>query len=506
MTDIERVGTDVVVLGGGGSGLAAALEARSAGAAVVLIEKNPALGGTTRLSVGSISACRTPHQARKGIADSPEAFVEDIALFTQARGVGGRENVELTRLLAERSGNTLEWLMSLGLEFFGPMPEPPNRVPRMHNVLPNSSAYIYHLSRHARRRGVTIMLGARAERLSSQAGRVTGVQVKSADGRRLEVVARRGVVLATGDYSSSRELKKAYISPAAADVEGINPTSTGDGHTMAVELGGHVLNGDLASGPEIRFVAPPRRLLVAMIPPARPIARIMSLVANRLRDSWLRPMITSFITSYLGPSPKLYQEGAVLINRDGNRFVDELSSPAAAIAAQPGNAAYIVFDARVAERFTAWPYYISTASGVAYAFLKDYRRNRRDIYKEAPTLEGLAQAIGVPVPALTRTIAEYNGLVDGNKSDALGRVRLGQGLRVPPFYALGPAKAWIAITDGGLAVSSRMEVLTATGKTISGLYAAGSAGQGGAILEAHGLRLCWAFTSGRIAGRSAAGG
>jgi fumarate reductase flavoprotein subunit len=275
---------------------------------------------------------------------------------------------------------------------------------------------------------------------------------------------------------------------------------------MAVELGGHVLNGDLASGPEIRFVAPPRRLLVAMIPPVRPIARIMSLVANRLRDSWLRPMITSFITSYLGPSPKLYQEGAVLVNRDGNRFVDELSSPAAAIAAQPGNVAYIVFDARVAERFTAWPYYISTASGVAYAFLKDYRRNRRDIYKEAPTLEGLAQAIGVPVAALTRTIAEYNGLVDGNKSDALGRGRLGQGLRVPPFYALGPAKAWIAITDGGLAVSSRMEVLTATGKTIPGLYAAGSAGQGGAILEAHGLRLCWAFTSGRIAGRSAADG
>ena len=499
-----REEADVVVVGGGGSGLAAALEARAAGASVVLIEKNPTLGGTTKLSVGSISACRTPHQARKGISDSPEAFVEDIGLFAQARGAGGRENVALTRVLAERSGSTVEWLMSLGLEFFGPMPEPPNRVPRMHNVLPNSSAYIYHLSRHARRRGVTMRLGARAVRLLSDAGRVSGVEVISRDGQRVALVARRGVVLATGDYSSSRELKKTYISPAAADVEGVNPTSTGDGHAMALELGAYVVNGDLAAGPEIRFVAPPRRLLIAMIPPVRPIARLMSIVANRLRDSWLRPMITSFITSYLGPSPRLYQGGAVLINREGHRFVDELSSPAAAIAAQPGNAAYVVFDARVAERFCAWPYYISTASGVAYAYLEDYRRTRHDIYHEGRTLEELARATGVPALELARTAREYNALIEGRKGDVFGRAALGEGLKVAPFYALGPAKAWIAITDGGLGVTNRMEVLTTADATIPGLYAAGSAGQGGAILEAHGLRLCWAFTSGRIAGRSAA--
>lgn len=503
----ERLEADVVVLGGGGAGLAAALEARAAGSRVLLLEKNPALGGTTRLSVGSITACRTPHQRRKGIQDSPQDFFEDIGLFSQAKGAADRDNLALRRLLAEQSGRTIEWLVAMGLEFFGPMPEPPNRVPRMHNVLPNSSAYIYHLARQARRRGVEILVGCRAERLVQQGGRVTGVAVRWDNGQAREVMAHRGVVLATGDYSSSRDLKKTYISPQTADIEGINPTSTGDGHVMAVDLGAHVVNGDLCAGPEIRFVAPPRKLLLSLVPPFRPLAKAMNLVASRLPAAWLRPMILSFITSYLGPSPRLFQEGAILVNKEGRRFVDELAHPAAAIACQSDRVAYIVFDERVAARFSQWPYFISTAPGVAYAFLRDYRRNRRDLYTRASTVEGLASALKMPAPALAATVAEYNALVTDGKRDAVfGRAALGDGLKVPPFYALGPAKGWIAITDGGLAVTTRMEVVGEGGRVIPGLYAAGSAGQGGAVLEAHGLRLCWAFTSGRIAGQSAAAG
>ena len=167
--------------------------------------------------------------------------------------------------------------------------------------------------------------------------------------------------------------------------------------------------------------------------------------------------------------------------------------------------AYIVFDDRVARRFSEWPYFISTAPGIAYAFLADYRRNRRDVYAEAPTMDGLARALGVPAPSLARTVSEYTALVDQGKPDvSFGRAVLGPGLKVPPFYALGPAKAWIVATDGGLAITTRMEVLDQNGRVIPGLYAAGSAGQGGLLLEAHGMRLCWAFTSGRLAGANAA--
>lgn len=394
--------------------------------------------------------------------------------------------------------------MGMGVEFFGPMPEPPNRHPRMHNALPNSSAHIYHLARHARRRGVQIRLGTAAERLLSQGGRVTGVEVRAEDGRTLEVVAHRGVVLATGDYSSSPELKKMYISPEVAEIEGVNPTSTGGGHRMALDLGAQVVNGDLCLGPEIRFVAPPRKMLISLLPPLTPLAKLLNLAATHLPARLLRPVILAFLTTHLAPSPKLFEEGAILVNKEGRRFVNELSRPALAIPGQPDRVAFIVFDNRVARRFSQWPYFISTAPGVAYAFLADYRRNRRDIYAQASTLERLAEALKVPAASLAATVADYNRSVDRGSDPAFGRTPLGEGFKVPPYYALGPAKSWVVITEGGLAVTRRLEVLGERGGVIPGLYAAGSTGQGGVLLEAHGLHLCWAFTSGRVAGRHAA--
>lgn len=177
--------------------------------------------------------------------------------------------------------------------------------------------------------------------------------------------------------------------------------------------------------------------------------------------------------------------------------MDELDRPAVAIPHQPDRVAFIVFDDRLARRFSEWPYFISTAPGIAYAYLADYRRNRRDIYAWAPTVAGLATRLGIPVHALESTVDEYNGVVDGGKD-------LGPGLKVPPYHALGPAKSWIVLTDGGLAVTPRMEVVDERGDIIPGLYAAGSTGQGGVLLEGHGMHLCWAFTSGRLAGRNVA--
>ena len=72
---------DVIVVGGGGSGLAAAIEARALGCAVLLLEKNAQLGGSTAWSIGSVTASCTPHQARQGIADSPAEHWRDMAGF-----------------------------------------------------------------------------------------------------------------------------------------------------------------------------------------------------------------------------------------------------------------------------------------------------------------------------------------------------------------------------------------------------------------------------------------
>jgi succinate dehydrogenase/fumarate reductase flavoprotein subunit len=487
--------------GAGGAGLSAALVAARLGRRVVVLEKNPEIGGTTARSVGSVTSSCTPFQKAKGIDDSPQAHFEDMALF--AGDLAPRDNLELRRLLTENVPETFRFLMDLGIEFIGPMPEPPHRVPRMHNIVPNSRGYIYHLARHCRRAGVEIRTSARAGRLLTDDRRVTGVQV-GADGGGDEVIARRAVVLAAGDYSSDEALKAEFVAPEIAAVEGVNPTSTGDGQRLARELGAEVLNGDVMLGPEIRFVAPPQRKLPALIPPVRAFGKLVKLSMATLPDRALRPFLMMFVTTNLAPSPALFKEGAILVNRNGERFCDERDRPQLAIPAQPDKVAYILFDARIAYTFTAWPNFISTAPGVAYAYLPDYRRHRKDICFEAPTLEELAGKIGVPGPALAATVAAYNaGERRGENMPPGGRGDRPP-LSEPPFCALGPAKSWIVIADGGLRVTPRLEVVGDKGAVLAGLFAAGSTGQGGLLLEGHGHHLGWAFTSGRIAGRNAA--
>lgn len=488
---------DVVVVGGGGSGLAAAVEAAGSGARVVLIEKTPALGGTTQLSIGSITATRTAYQEKAGIEDSPAAHFEDMALFHGPHA--GLDNAELRRLLCENVPETVAWLAQLGVEFFGPNPEPPHRKPRMLNVLPNSRAYIFHLSRRARALGVDVRLSTRLERLVVEGGRVVGVEASCADGSRVRISARRGVVLASGDYSASRELKARFAGPEVAAVDALNETNTGDGQRLGLELGAEVLNGHVMLGPEIRFQKPPRRPLIQALPPSRLLARLMRLSMGAMPAWLLRPFVMMFLTTALAPSPNLFRAGAVLVNKLGRRFTDERATPAIDVPKQPDKLAYILFDGAVGRKFEAWPHFISTAPGIAYAYLGDYRRNRRDVFHRAASLEALAGRLGMPAAELQRTVAAHNARLRAEGA-ADGPAPIAE----PPFHALGPVKTWIMFTDGGLTVTPGLQVKRADGSAIPGLFAAGSAGQGGLLLEGHGHHLGWAFTSGRIAGRNAA--
>ena len=487
---MPQIETDVVVVGGGGAGLAAASEAARLNRSVVLLEKNPNTGGTTSWSVGSVTATNTPHQRRAGIQDSPQAHFEDLALH--AGPLAPRDNLQLRRILVDNTTDMLEWLMRLGVVFVGPMPEPPHRYSRMHNVVPNSRSFAFHLTRYCERLGVDIWRGATVERLIEESGRVVGVEAKTPEGPRT-FRARGGVVLASGDYAGAADLKARLASPELADVEAVNASATGDGHRMALALGAEVVNGDIVRGPIMRFVPPRTANLIQSLPPSKPLAQAIAWSMNVLPQWILRPFLMSFLTTALGPSPDLFREGAIIVNRRGERFVDELGKPAPAVARAPDRMAYIVFDDALAEKFSAWPYFVSTAPGVAYAYLADYRRNRRDIYHQAATIAGLASSMSVPADALAATFERYNA--ERGARPALQR---------KPFYALGPVKSYVVFTDGGLKVSERLEVLRGDGSVIGGLYAAGSAGQGGLLLEGHGHHLGWAFISGRIAGRHAA--
>src|SRR5262249_7538498 len=224
----NRVETDVVVIGGGGSGLAGAIEAASLGRQVILLERNRQLGGTPSKSIGSITATNTPHQLAKGIRDSPADHFEDMARFAAAsrRVQESRyrieDNTELRRLLVENVPDTFRWLMAHGVEFYGPLPEPPHRRPRMHNVLPNSRAYIYHLGRAARKAGVRTDPAVRARTLLLEQEGVAGVACDGENGP-VESRARGGVVLTTGDFSGDPAMRTEPLAEGFEEVQPVNP-------------------------------------------------------------------------------------------------------------------------------------------------------------------------------------------------------------------------------------------------------------------------------------------
>jgi fumarate reductase flavoprotein subunit len=147
----------------------------------------------------------------------------------------------------------------------------------------------------------------------------------------------------------------------------------------------------------------------------------------------------------------------------------------------------------MANLFSDWPHFVSTAPGVAYAYVEDYRRNRPDVFHAGATLDELAAKLAMPAAALATTVQAHN-VKAGN------RPTLGDG----PYVALGPVRAVFVHAEGGLAVDHEHRVLGAGDVPIPGLYAAGSTGQGGLLLKGHGHHLGWAFASGRRAGRNAA--
>lgn len=488
---------DVVVVGGGGTGLMSAYAAARHGRSVLILEKGEQLGGTTRLSVGTICASSTALQKKAGIDDDPDAHFRDMELFFGS--LANRDNRELRRLLVDEIPETIAILTDLGIEFMGPLPEPPHQKPRLHAIIPHSRGFIVHLEKACKKLGVQFCLGTTADSLVMEGDRVTGVRAHVKGDKAPHIFsARRGVIIASGDFSSADlAYKKKYMSGPLLDIAGVNPLSTGDGQRMGEAVGASVVNGDLAWGPEIRFKAPPHPSPIARLPVSRWFARSVNFAIRTVPQKVMRPFLLGFVTTFLAPSLKLFSEGAILINRNGERFCNELDRPQDSIGRQPQQDAFIVFDNAIAEKFSQWPYYVSTAPGVGYAYLEDYARSRPDIFHKADTLDGLASQLKVPADALKAT-------VEASDADRQRKPGAPAPLAHGPYYALGPAISWIVFSEGGLKIDREFRVLNQDNSPIEGLYAAGSAGQGGVLLEGHGHHLAWAFTSGRLAGRKAA--
>ena len=466
---------DIIVIGAGGAGLAAAVSGSAAGAQVVVLEKSHEMGGTTQWAVGSISGACTRLQKIHGIVDSIKDFQEDMDLFTA--DLLPKDNFELRSLLAQEAGITIDWLESMGIIFAGPYPEKPHRVPRMHNTIPGPSFILKTLLDKAIKSGVKFLYSVKTQRLIlGEEGRVVGVEYLKL-GKLYQLRARRAVILATGDFSGDELMRRTYLSKAAANAIPICPQNTGEGHLMAQALGASLCNMDIIFGPQMRFPRSPNISFLETIPNWSILARLGRFLLRYLPPFALKPLVAPLMVSNMSPSEKLFQQGAVLLDADGDLL--NTDTPAFSMAMSPSKKAYIIFGQATAKLFNTFPNYVSTAPGIAYAYVDDYLAARPDVAKAYDNVSEVAQALNIGEQKLSASLKD---------------------LPAGKIVVLGPIYPMLTTTEGGVSVDTQCRVLGMDKSPIKGLYAVGCVGQGGMVLRGHGLHLAWVFTSGRIAG------
>ncbi|HSK69568.1 MAG TPA: FAD-dependent oxidoreductase [Candidatus Limnocylindria bacterium] len=441
----EQLTYDVAVVGGGAAGLAAAIEASDAGAKVILLEKLAHLGGNTLISGGLIYATGTDFQKEAGVQDS----VDDLVAYWSQRAEGHADEGFL-RLVAERSAATIQWLQQEGVQLKGPTPSGLSPVPRMQSTGTGGNGFIAPLAESAAKRGIDVRLETPVTALLTDGnGVVTGVEATAADGHKVTVSAR-SVVLATGGYDRSEQMKRMFSPSIAGQPSFSSVGNTGDGLRMALELGADSVFHDGAIG--LRAVRP-----TSFADPSNGVVWTPGLVVNARGARFLNEAI-----DYPVYHTKMMEDGSgyFFLILDGTQ-----SAPGA-------------FDALVSE---------------GYAF-------------QADTLEGLAAKTFMDPATFTAAVARYNELKGQDDADFGKPKALMGGIGEGPYTAVRIVPVSIG-TLGGLKVDMDMRVLDTAGQPIGGLFAAGAVANGDffyRVYPASGTSIQMCFTTGRIAGINAA--
>ncbi|MFC4275393.1 FAD-dependent oxidoreductase [Achromobacter aloeverae] len=461
MSDLD-LHTALVVVGAGMAGFAAALQAAQAGHDVILLEKQSETGGSSAMSGGCLAFAGTDLQRANGVEDSNEL------LFTDLREVGKFENDEsLVRAYVDHQLDTYEWLKAAGVQF-GPHIETSSgqSVPRVHNVDPADA--VRALAASARRTGrVRLLTSTRALRLvrDPRDGRIVGVTAQR-DGSTFTVLGSRGVVLASGGFVQNAELIHRYAPQYNADTAVFigGAGNTGDGLRMAQQMGAD----------------------------CRDMIYIKGTYGKHPTDETNHH---SLLAVY---------KGAIAVNQDGKRYVDESISYKLlgdACIQQPYGATFQIFDQPIFD------------SGDNQTRILDIeRRHEEGLVLQADTLEELAAMIEVPADVLVDTVRTYNDYVDAGHDADFGRAHLvhqhGKLVKIEtgPYYAY-PSTAAVYGTYCGLCVDAAMRVLDVHGEPLAGLHAAGEVvgGLHGAAYMT-GSALGKAAIFGRIAARTALAG
>lgn len=446
---------DVVVIGAGGAGFSAAIEAKNAGANVIILEKMPAVGGNTLISGAEYAAPNNWLQKEEGLEDNVDLMVEDMLV-----GGDNKNNPELVRVVAENALDGALWLKDeVGviwedeLMFFGGHSVKRSLIP----LNASGVEIVTKLNEKAQSMDIPIYLNTKATELMVEDGKVVGVKAVGEDND--YAFKCDAVVMATGGFGSNLEMRIQYNPEIDETILSTNSVgSTGDGIIMAQEIGADV------EGMEYIQTYP---------------------ICDPLTGTLL----------YFDDA-RLYGH-TIIVNKEGKRFVEELGrrdEMSLAIKAQTGNVCYELVDQ---NGFVESKLEENHAQELEYLY-------ENDLLVKADTLQEIAEFFDVDYEALQETVDNYNTYVENGEDPELNKRSLPSKIETAPYYMIKAAPA-VHHTMGGLVINTDAQVLNTDGEVIEGLYAAGEVT--GGIHGTNRLGSCALAditVFGRIAGQNAA--
>ena len=411
---------DVVVVGGGGAGFAAAVTAKEKGANVVLLEKLPQVGGNTLISGGEYAAPENDLQKEEGIEDSKELFASDV------KEAGG--NPELIDVLADHATEDAYWLRDdIGVKwldslmFFGGHSVKRSLIPADHS----GNELIKNYLKKCEELGIEVITEADVKEILTKDKKIVGVRAETPD-ENLTVNAK-SVVLATGGFGSNDEMTYENDHEIDEYVKSTNSKgATGDGIKMAEALGADTVDMDQ----------------IQLYPVCDPETGRLLYVGD---------------TRLVG--------GALLVNKEGKRFVEELATRreiSMAIKAQTDHVGYLIWDEKSNDE-------TGTMASNPDEAKEEFEKG--NLYK-ADTIEELAEHFDLDKDQLLETVKTFNENSKKEEDPEFNLRMLGWTIDEGPYYMLKAAPA-VHHTMGGLKINTDAQVIDKDGKPIEGLYAAG---------------------------------
>lgn len=406
---------DIIIVGAGGAGMSAALEAKEKGMNPVIFEKMPIAGGNTIKSSSGMNASETKFQQEQGIKDNNDLFYEETL-----KGGHGTNDKDMLRFFVDNSASAIDWLDSIGIRLnnitiTGGMNE--KRTHRPEDGSAVGQYLVNGLVKNVQEQEIPLFVNAKVTDITEKDGKVNGVKVIFNENDEKNIAAD-AVVVTTGGFGANMDM----ISEVRSDLKGYVTTnqegSTGDGITMIEKLGGTTVDMDQIQ---------------------------------------VHPTVQQEKSYLIGEAVR--GEGAILVNSQGKRFTNELDTRdnvTAAINKLPEKSAYLVFDSGVKSRVKAIQQY-----------------EKMGFVIQGDSIEALAKEMGVPAEQLKATLDTWNNAVKNNKDTEFNRTTgMDNDLSGAPYHAIQIAPG-IHYTMGGVKINTNTEVLDKDGKPIPGLFAAG---------------------------------